>query len=165
MLSGKHIYHKSVFKNTLITLFRYNSFPLCNLKYCIYAFKSIILRRSPEASADCQRKPCARRLGSSMSSALIHWVLTSNLGDGYYHLCPPSLYTGVQWGKRGMSKLPKVTQLVVGLRFESRQSEPRAHALLSQYPILYYLRCVIIPILQVRKTVLFLKAEGDGCCE
>ena len=64
-----------------------------------------------------------------------------------------------------MSKLPKVTQLVVGLRFESRQSEPRAHALLSQYPILYYLRCVIIPILQVRKTVLFLKAEGDGCCE
>lgn len=61
--------------------------------------------------------------------------------------------------------MPKVTQLVVGLRLETGQLEPGVYALLSQYPIFDYLHClsVIIPILQVSKLILSLKAEGDGC--
>ena len=61
--------------------------------------------------------------------------------------------------------MPKVTQLVVGLRLETGQLEPGVYAFLSQYPICDYLHClsVTIPILQVSKLILSLKAEGNGC--
>lgn len=95
-------------------------------------------------------------------------LLTTTLGDGYHHqpLTSPSVHRRAT-EEEEMIKLPKVTQPVVGLSCESRHSDPRAHALLSLYPIYYitFIVSVIIPISRARKPILLIKDEGDGCRE